>query len=328
MDSTCQSARARHGPGMRVCPPLFARGRGVGADQHRQDALRRRTDAGARLRRHGLPPPAPGARDLRPGGGPGRRGGGGALDRRGAGRPRECPYVLATVEAMPLKRDFAFLAVDEIQLCADRERGHVFTHRLLHARGAEETPLSRLRHHAALDRQLVPEARSVTRRASPSSATRASTKLDRLPRRSAVVASPPPSLRARRGHAPDKGGAAVVLGALSPRTRNAQVAMYQSGEVEHLVATDAIGMGLNMDLSHVAFAQVHKFDGSDTRRLPGRDRPDRRPGGAAHGGWHVRHDQWLRCPRRAASSRPSRRTGSCRRSGCAGAMASSSSPAS
>ncbi len=177
-------------------------------------------------------------------------------------------FVIATVEAMPVHRSFAFLAVDEIQLCADRERGHVFTDRLLHARGAEETLFlgsDTIRH---LMKQLVPEAEIIARPRFSVLSHAGSTKLNRLPRRSAVVAFTAADVYTlaevmRR----QKGGAAVVLGALSPRTRNAQVAMYQSGEVDHLVATDAIGMGLNMDLTHVAFAQLHKFDGSDTRRL-------------------------------------------------------------
>jgi ATP-dependent RNA helicase SUPV3L1/SUV3 len=177
-------------------------------------------------------------------------------------------FVLATVEAMPMQRQFAFLAVDEIQLCADRERGHVFTDRLLHARGAEETLFLGSDTIRPLLKQLVPEAEIVTRPRFSILRHNGSTKLNRLPRRSAVVAFTAADVYTlaevmRR----QKGGAAVVLGALSPRTRNAQVAMYQSGEVDHLVATDAIGMGLNMDLGHVAFAQLHKFDGNDTRRL-------------------------------------------------------------
>jgi ATP-dependent RNA helicase SUPV3L1/SUV3 len=177
-------------------------------------------------------------------------------------------YVVATVEAMPMQRAFAFLAVDEIQLCADRERGHVFTDRLLHARGAEETLFLGSDTIRPLLKQLVPEAEIISRPRFSVLRHSGSTKLNRLPRRSAVVAFTAADVYTlaevmRR----QKGGAAVVLGALSPRTRNAQVAMYQSGEVDHLVATDAIGMGLNMDLAHVAFAQLHKFDGNDTRRL-------------------------------------------------------------
>ncbi len=177
-------------------------------------------------------------------------------------------YVIATVEAMPIQRRFAFLAVDEIQLCADRERGHVFTDRLLHARGEEETLFLGSDTIRPLLRQLVPEAEIVTRPRFSILRHVGSVKLNRLPRRSAAVAFTAADVYTlaevmRR----QKGGAAVVLGALSPRTRNAQVALYQSGEVDHLVATDAIGMGLNMDLGHVAFAQLHKFDGRQDRRL-------------------------------------------------------------
>ncbi|HET6521821.1 MAG TPA: helicase-related protein, partial [Geminicoccaceae bacterium] len=177
-------------------------------------------------------------------------------------------YVVATTEAMPVEREFAFLAVDEIQLCADHERGHVFTERLLHARGLDETMFlgsDTIRH---LLKRLVPEAEIIGRPRFSTLTHAGSSKLTRLPRRSAVVAFTAADVYSlaelvRR----QKGGAAVVLGALSPRTRNAQVAMYQSGEVDHLVATDAIGMGLNMDVAHVAFAQVEKFDGRLQRRL-------------------------------------------------------------
>ncbi|GBD43110.1 putative helicase HelY [bacterium HR40] len=183
------------------------------------------------------------------------------------GRP-DAPYVVATVEAMPMHRRFAFLAVDEIQLCADRERGHIFTDRLLRARGSQETMFLGSDTIRPLLRHLVPEAEIVTRPRFSTLTYTGPARLDRLPRRSAIVAFTAADVYAlaeiiRRR----KGGAAVVLGALSPRTRNAQVAMYQAGEVEHLVATDAIGMGLNMDLAHVAFASLRKFDGEQVRAL-------------------------------------------------------------
>ena len=177
-------------------------------------------------------------------------------------------YVIATVEAMPMERTVAFLAVDEIQLCADYERGHVFTDRLLNARGYAETMFLGSDTIRPLLRRLVPSAELVTRPRFSTLSHAGQFKLNRLPRRSAIVAFTAGDvytlaevLRRQRG------GAAVVLGALSPRTRNAQVAMYQSGEVDHLVATDAIGMGLNMDLAHVTFAQLTKFDGRENRRL-------------------------------------------------------------
>jgi ATP-dependent RNA helicase SUPV3L1/SUV3 len=177
-------------------------------------------------------------------------------------------YYVCTVEAMPLSRQVEFLAVDEIQLCADPERGHVFTHRLLHARGAAETMLLGAATMAPLVRSLLPHAEIASRERFSSLTYAGSKKLTRLPRRSAVVAFSADQVYAiaeliRR----QRGGAAVVMGSLSPRTRNAQVELYQSGEVDFLVATDAIGMGLNMDVDHVAFAGLRKFDGRRTRWL-------------------------------------------------------------
>jgi ATP-dependent RNA helicase SUPV3L1/SUV3 len=182
--------------------------------------------------------------------------------------PPRAVYFVCTVEAMPLSREVEFLAVDEIQLCADPERGHVFTHRLLHARGKSETMLMGAGTMAPLIRRLLPHAEIVTRERFSNLTYDGSKKLTRLPRRSAVVAFSADQVYAiaeliRR----QRGGAAVVMGSLSPRTRNAQVALYQSGEVDFLVATDAIGMGLNMDVDHVAFAGLRKFDGKRTRFL-------------------------------------------------------------
>jgi ATP-dependent RNA helicase SUPV3L1/SUV3 len=177
-------------------------------------------------------------------------------------------YIVATVEAMPLHRRVAFLAVDEIQLCADYERGHIFTDRLLKARGLDETMFLGSDTIRPLLKLLVPSAEIITRPRFSVLRHAGHSKLNRLPRRSAIVAFTAADVYSlgeliRR----QRGGAAIVLGALSPRTRNAQVAMYQAGEVEHLVATDAIGMGLNMDLGHVAFAELRKFDGRSDRRL-------------------------------------------------------------
>jgi ATP-dependent RNA helicase SUPV3L1/SUV3 len=177
-------------------------------------------------------------------------------------------YFVCTVEAMPLNREVEFLAVDEIQLCADPERGHVFTHRLLHARGKFETMLLGAATVAPLIRRLAPDAEIVFRERFSRLSFDGSKKLTRLPRRSAVVAFSTEAVYAiaeliRR----QRGGAAVVMGSLSPRTRNAQVELFQSGEVDFLVATDAIGMGLNMDVDHVAFAGLRKFDGKHTRWL-------------------------------------------------------------
>ena len=177
-------------------------------------------------------------------------------------------YFVCTVEAMPLGREVEFLAVDEIQLAADPERGHVFTQRLLHARGRHETMFLGASTMAPLIRRLLPDAQIVTRERFSALSYAGPTKLSRLPRRSAVIAFSTEQVYAvaeliRR----QKGGAAVVMGSLSPRTRNAQVALYQSGEVDFLVATDAIGMGLNMDVDHVAFAGLTKFDGKRLRPL-------------------------------------------------------------
>jgi ATP-dependent RNA helicase SUPV3L1/SUV3 len=177
-------------------------------------------------------------------------------------------YFVCTVEAMPMEREVEFLAVDEIQLAADPERGHVFTSRLLHARGRFETMFLGAGTLAPLIRRLIPDVEIVSRERLSSLTYAGSKKLTRLPRRSAIVAFSTEQVYAiaeliRR----QRGGAAVVMGSLSPRTRNAQVALFQSGEVDFLVATDAIGMGLNMDVDHVAFAGLRKFDGRRTRWL-------------------------------------------------------------
>lgn len=177
-------------------------------------------------------------------------------------------FWVCTVEAMPLEREVEFLAIDEIQLAADPERGHVFTQRLLHARGRFETMFLGAATMAPLMRRLIPDLEIVTRERLSNLTWAGSKKLTRLPRRSAIVAFSIEQVYAiaeliRR----QRGGAAVVMGSLSPRTRNAQVGLFQSGEVDFLVATDAIGMGLNMDVDHVAFAGMRKFDGRRTRWL-------------------------------------------------------------
>ena len=182
--------------------------------------------------------------------------------------PPRATYFVCTVEAMPLGREVEFLAVDEIQLVTDPSRGHVFTDRLLHARGKYETMFLGSAAMESLIRRLVPGAEFVSRERFSTLTYAGSKKLTRLPRRTAVVAF---SAERVYGIAElirrQRGGAAVVMGSLSPRTRNAQVALYQSGEVDFLVATDAIGMGLNMDVDHVAFAGLRKFDGKRTRWL-------------------------------------------------------------
>lgn len=182
--------------------------------------------------------------------------------------PPRPDYWICTVEAMPIDQPVDFLAVDEIQLAAHRERGHIFTDRLLHARGRRETWFLGADTMRPMVQALIPHA-SVKRATRLSQLRYAGPRsLKSLPPRSAVVAFSADrvyelaeALRRLRG------GVAVVLGALSPRTRNAQVAMYQAGEVQYLVATDAIGMGLNLDLNHVAFAAFSKFDGAEQREL-------------------------------------------------------------
>src|SRR5712675_2645474 len=183
-------------------------------------------------------------------------------------KPPNPRYWVATVEAMPRDLDTAFVAIDEIQLGADLERGHVFTDRVLNRRGREETLVL----GAATMRQMVerrlPGANILSRPRLSQLTFAGDKKITRQPRRTAIVAFSSDEVYAiaeliRR----QRGGAAVVLGALSPRTRNAQVEMYQSGDVDYLVATDAIGMGLNLDVSHVAFAADCKFDGYQFRRL-------------------------------------------------------------
>ena len=182
--------------------------------------------------------------------------------------PPNARYYCCTVESMMMHREFAFVAVDEAQLGADPERGHIFTDRILHARGYAETMILGSESLRPLIRKLLPEAEIITRPRFSTLSYAGAKKLSRLPKRSAIVAfsveqvyAVAETLRRLRG------GCAVVMGALSPRTRNAQVDMFQSGEVDYLVATDAIGMGLNLDVAHVAFAGLAKFDGARRRRL-------------------------------------------------------------
>lgn len=183
-------------------------------------------------------------------------------------KPANPRFWVSTVEAMPRDLDPAFVAIDEIQLAADFERGHVFTDRILNRRGREETLILGAATIRPMIERLLPGANIVSRPRLSQLTFAGDRKLTRLPSRSAIVAFSADEVYAiaeliRR----QRGGAAVVLGALSPRTRNAQVALYQSGDVDHLVATDAIGMGLNLDVDHVAFASDRKFDGYQFRNL-------------------------------------------------------------
>ncbi|MEM7776827.1 MAG: helicase-related protein [Pseudomonadota bacterium] len=183
-------------------------------------------------------------------------------------KPEGARFWVSTVEAMPREINVDFLAIDEIQLAADPERGHTFTDRLLHARGQVETLLLGAGTMREAITDLVPGANFVSRPRLSKLTYTGQKKITRLPDRSAIVAFSANEVYAiaeliRR----QRGGAAVVMGALSPRTRNAQVALYQSGDVDYLVATDAVGMGLNLDVDHVAFAAVRKFDGQNHRNL-------------------------------------------------------------
>jgi ATP-dependent RNA helicase SUPV3L1/SUV3 len=182
--------------------------------------------------------------------------------------PHMARFSVCTVEAMPRETKAAFVAIDEVQLAGDLERGHIFTDRILHLRGREETLLLGAGTMRPILERLLPGITVVERPRLSQLFYAGQKKITRLPQRTAIVAFSAEEVYAiaeliRR----QRGGAAVVLGALSPRTRNSQVELYQNGDVEYLVATDAIGMGLNLDVDHVAFAQDRKFDGYQFRNL-------------------------------------------------------------
>ncbi len=182
--------------------------------------------------------------------------------------PKRVKYWVCTVEAMPEGLGADFVAIDEIQLCEDPERGHVFTDRLLRMRGLRETQFLGAQTMRSAISALVPGAEFLSRERMSQLIHSGSKKISKMPARSAIVGFSVDNVYAiaellRR----QKGGAAVVMGALSPRTRNAQVALYQNGDVDYLVATDAIGMGLNLDVNHVAFSGLTKFDGRRMRKL-------------------------------------------------------------
>lgn len=182
--------------------------------------------------------------------------------------PERTQYWVCTTEAMPHEIGADFVAIDEIQLCADPERGHVFTDRLLRSRGLHETLFLGSETMRPAIAAMVPKVQFLRRERFSTLSYSGSKKLSRLPTRSAIVSFSVENLYAiaeliRR----QRGGCAVVMGALSPRTRNAQVALYQNGDVDFIVATDAIGMGLNLDITHVAFSATSKFDGRRMRPL-------------------------------------------------------------
>ena len=199
----------------------------------------------------------------------------------------------------------SFLAVDEIQIAADLERGHVFTDRILHRRGRDETLLLGAATMRPIIERLLPGASIITRPRLSQLEFAGDRKITRQPRRTAIVAFSADEVYAiaeliRRQH----GGAAVVLGSLSPRTRNAQVAMFQNGDVDYLVATDAVGMGLNLDVDHVAFASDRKYDGYQFRRLnPSEFAQIAGRAGTRHAQRHLRHHGALRAVRAGAGER-------------------------
>ena len=219
-------------------------------------------------------------------------------------KPANPRFWVSTIEAMPRDLDVAFVAIDEIQLGADLERGHVFTDRMLNRRGREETLVLGAATMRGMVERLLPGANILSRPRLSTLHFAGEKKLTRLPRRSAIVTFSAAEVYEiaeliRR----QRGGAAVVLGSLSPRTRNAQVALYQSGDVDYLVATDAIGMGLNLDVDHVAFAADRKFDGYQFRKLNpaelGQIAGPRRPRDARR---HVRHHRPLSAVRAGAGA--------------------------
>lgn len=182
--------------------------------------------------------------------------------------PAAARYYVCTAESMPLEKDFDFVAIDEIQLCSDPDRGHIYTDRLLRARGKKQTMFLGSDTIKSLLEVIVPDIDIISRPRLSELKYTGFKKVTRIPKRSAVVAFSIDEVYQiadliRR----QCGGTAVVMGALSPRTRNRQVEMYQSGEVDYMVATDAIGMGLNMDIQHVALAGTRKFDGQRVREL-------------------------------------------------------------
>ena len=182
--------------------------------------------------------------------------------------PSTAQYFICTVESMPKNKDVDFVAIDEIQMCADRERGHVFTQRMLEARGAKLTMFLGSQVMAKIIDNLIVGVEFKKKERYSKLSYSGIKKISRLDRKVAIIAFSIEEVYAiaelvRR----QKGGAAVIMGSLSPKTRNSQVGLYQSGDVDYLIATDAIGMGLNMDINEIYFSNLKKFDGKKTRRL-------------------------------------------------------------
>ncbi len=182
--------------------------------------------------------------------------------------PSSANYFICTVESMPKNKSVDFIAIDEIQMCADRERGHIFTERLLHARGEKLTMFLGSQVMAGIINDLINDVDFQKKERFSKLSYSGYKKISRLERKVAIIAFSIEEVYAiaelvRR----QKGGAAVIMGSLSPKTRNSQVGLYQSGDVDYLIATDAIGMGLNMDINEIYFSNLKKFDGKKTRRL-------------------------------------------------------------
>jgi ATP-dependent RNA helicase SUPV3L1/SUV3 len=225
-------------------------------------------------------------------------------------------YFICTVEAMPVEMRSDFVAIDEIQLAQDEDRGHIFTDRILKAARQSRDAAARLRHDARHSGAAEPRRRDTEPRERFSELRYTGhTKITKLPKRTAIVGFSAEEVYAigellRR----QKGGAAVVMGALSPRTRNAQVEMFQSGEVDYIVATDAIGMGLNLDVDRVVFASRSKFDGRRHRSADHRPNADRSPAGPGASGRMANSAKLADCPpfEEDVSGAPSKRTASTR----------------
>ena len=182
--------------------------------------------------------------------------------------PSNAKYFLCTVESMPIDKQLDFVGIDEIQMCADHERGHIFTDRLLNLRGTKLTMLMGSNTIKNIISNLKDDIEFINRNRLSKLVYEGHKKISRIQRKTAIIAFSAEEVYAiaeliRR----QKGGAAIVMGSLSPKTRNSQVELYQSGDVDFLVATDAIGMGINMDLDYVYFSNLKKFDGRKLRKL-------------------------------------------------------------
>ena len=182
--------------------------------------------------------------------------------------PANSKYFLCTVESMPIDKQLDFVGIDEIQMCSDRERGHIFTDRLLNLRGEKLTMLMGSNTMKSLLSNLKEDIEFISKDRLSQLTYSGYKKISRIERKSAIIAFSAEEVYAiaellRR----QKGGAAIVMGSLSPKTRNSQVELYQKGDVDYLVATDAIGMGINMDLDNIYFSNLKKFDGKKLRRL-------------------------------------------------------------